>query len=256
MQAGAGELVVEESNGVVVATVNRPAQANALDRVVVDGLHAVLDQIERTPRFLVITGADARFVGGSDLGFLANRRLHDGLTGPVVALFDRLERAPLPTIAAIDGPAIGGGAELAYACDIRIVTPRARFGQPEVRLGLTAGAGATWRLPALIGKSLALQMVLAGRQIDGAAAVACGLAMEMVEPPDLLGRSREVAAQMAMASPEALRVAKISLHASPAAHPAVDLIAQAMLLEQDSTRHRLEKALHRSKSGDRGGSLG
>ncbi len=141
---GFSSLLVEERADRLVVTLARPERRNAIDGWMVDELHAVCAELERAPRLLLLTGgADGVFAGGADIAQLRERGRLDALAAINQGLFARILRLPLPTIAAVDGPALGGGAELAYACDLRICTDRAFFGQPEVRLGILAGAGAT-----------------------------------------------------------------------------------------------------------------
>jgi enoyl-CoA hydratase/carnithine racemase len=130
-------------------------------------LHAVCEELEHHPRPAIITGgADGVFASGADIAQLRERGRDDALAAINLTLFNRVRALPMPTIAAVDGYALGGGAELTYACDMRIATPRTVFGQPEPQLGIIAGAGATYRLVRLIGESLAKQVLLAGVQIS------------------------------------------------------------------------------------------
>ena len=171
-------LRVTESDGVVEITLDRPAERNAIDARMVAELHAVCEELERHPRPAIITGgADGVFAGGADIAELRERGRDDALAGINLRLFDRLRGLPMPTIAAVDGYALGGGAELAYACDLRIGTPRTAFGQPEPRLGIIAGAGATYRLVRLVGESVAKQVLLAGVQISSQRALELGLVL-------------------------------------------------------------------------------
>jgi enoyl-CoA hydratase len=181
-------LRVTESDGVAELTLDRPAERNAIDARMVAELHAVCEQLERHPRVAIISGGtDGVFAGGADIAELCERGRDDGLAGINLRLFDRLRGLPMPTIAAVDGYALGGGAELAYACDMRIATPRTAFGQPEPRLGIIAGAGATHRLVRLVGESVAKQVLLAGVQISSQRALELGLVHSVVAPARLLG---------------------------------------------------------------------
>jgi enoyl-CoA hydratase len=161
-------------------------------------------------------------------------------------LFDRLRALPMPTIAAVDGYALGGGAELAYACDLRIATPRTAFGQPEPRLGIIAGAGATYRLVRLVGESVAKQVLLAGMQLPAHRALELGLVHSVVEPAQLLEAARQLAAQMLKSSGIALRMTKLAVDAAPEAHPQIDLAIQAMLFEDDEKYRRMSEFLNKS----------
>ncbi len=132
----------------VIATLNRPAVRNAIDQAMVDELHALCEQLEKAPHMLILIGADGVFASGADIGQLRERTADDARKGINSTVFRRIRSLPMPVIAAVDGYALGGGAELAYAADIRIGTHRVRFGNPETGLGIIAAAGATWRLPA------------------------------------------------------------------------------------------------------------
>ncbi|MEV6034218.1 enoyl-CoA hydratase/isomerase family protein [Nonomuraea sp. NPDC052116] len=151
---------IEDGPDRMLVRLDRPQVRNAIDAAMVTDLHAVCAELERRPRILVLTGSDGIFAAGADIRELRERRREDALAGINSGLFDRIARLPMPTIAAVDGPALGGGAELAYACDFRLATPRARFGNPEAGLGIMAAAGACWRLRELVGEPLAKEILL------------------------------------------------------------------------------------------------
>lgn len=232
-------LQVEEHDDRVVVTLNRPDVRNAIDRAMVDELHTVCARLEADPQVLVLTGAGGTFAAGADIRQLRERRREDALAGINSAVFERLARLPLPTVAAVDGPALGGGAELAYACDFRIGTPRARFGNPEPQLGILAAAGASWRLRELVGEPLAKQVLLAGRVLDGAQAIAAGLVSELVEPDELLPAAHALVDRILRSDPLALRLTKLALQAPPGAHPHFDDVAQAVLFESPEKHRRM-----------------
>ena len=239
-------LRVTESDGVVEVTLDRPAERNAIDARMVAELHAVCEQLERHPRVAIISGGtDGVFAGGADIAELCERGRDDGLAGINLRLFDRLRGLPMPTIAAVDGYALGGGAELAYACDMRIATLRTAFGQAEPRLGIIAGAGATHRLVRLVGESVAKQVLLAGVQISSQRALELGLVHSVVAPARLLGAARQLAAQMLQSSGIALRLTKLAIDAAPEAHPQIDLAIQARLFEDDEKHRRMSEFLNR-----------
>ncbi len=240
-------LRVTESDGVVEITLDRPAERNAIDARMVAELHAACEELERHPRPAIITGGtDGVFAGGADIAELRERGRDDALAGINLRLFDRLRALPMPTIAAVDGYAFGGGAELAYACDLRIGTPRTAFGQPEPRLGIIAGAGATYRLVRLVGESVAKQVLLAGVQLSAHRALELGLVHSVVEPGRLLDAARQLAAQMLKSSGIALRMTKLAVDAAPEAHPQIDLAIQAMLFEDDEKYRRMSQFLTKS----------
>jgi len=241
-------LILTWSADRVHVQLNRPEQHNAINRLMVDELHTVFDRVEREPRLLVLTGGDeGRFAAGADIAELRDRRLDDALAGINLSLFERLRALPLPTIAAIDGPALGGGAELAYACDLRIATPRSSFGQPEVRLGIMAAAGGCFRLAELVGESLAKELLFTGRSISAQEAREAGLISRVVEPTELLVEAGAICDQIARASTTALRLTKLAVNAPRAAHPAIDLAAQAVLFETDEKFERMDAFLTRQR---------
>jgi enoyl-CoA hydratase/carnithine racemase len=145
---------VEERDDRVVVRLDRPAQRNAINAEMIGDLHRVCDRLVRDPKLLLLTGRGDHFAGGAAIGQLRDRDRDAALAGINRNLFDRIGRLPLPTVAAVSGYALGGGAELAYACDIRIATATARFGNPEPGLGIMAAAGASYRLPRLVGMSV------------------------------------------------------------------------------------------------------
>lgn len=240
-----GTLKTEDAQDRLLVRLDRPHVRNAIDAAMVADLHEVCAELERRPRILVITGTDGVFAAGADIRELRERRREDALAGINSGLFDRIARLPLPTIAAIDGPALGGGAELAYACDFRIATPRARFGNPEAGLGIMAAAGACWRLRELVGEPLAKEVLLAGRVVKAAEALAARLVNELVPEEDLLAAADRLATRIARSAPLALRLTKLALAAPPGAHPRFDDVAQAVLFETDDKHERMTAFLER-----------
>src|SRR3954468_15007564 len=142
-------------------------------------LHEVCSSLEERPRLLLLTGDGGTFAAGADIGELRDRGREQALQGINSRLFERIARLPMPTLAAVDGYALGGGAELAYACDLRLASPTAVFGNPEPGLGILAAAGACWRLRELLGASVAKQVLLAGRRLGAEDAVRLGLVTEI-----------------------------------------------------------------------------
>src|SRR5437762_991093 len=233
-------LDVEEREDRLVVTLNRPEKRNAIDAEMVAALHDVCARLETTPKLLLLTGgADGIFAAGADIGQLRDRTRDDALAAINQGLFARILRLPLPTLAAIDGPALGGGAELAYACDLRICTDRAFFGQPEARLGILAGAGATYRLPRLVGEGLAKELLFTGRRLPAAEALAARLVNRIVAPSDLLAAAHAMLDDIAKASPLALRLTKLAVDAPPGAHPHLDLVSQAVLFDDPEKYARM-----------------
>lgn len=241
-------LSIEQRPDRLVVTLARPERRNAIDAAMVDELHEVCGRLEREPKLLLLTGgADGVFAGGADIAELRERTKLDALAAINQGLFARIRALPLPTLAAVDGPALGGGAELAYACDLRICTDRAFFGQPEVRLGIIAGAGATYRLPELVGEGLAKELLFTGRRVPAEEALAVRLVNRVVAPDALLRTAHELLDEIAQASPLALRLTKLAVDAPDGAHPSVELAAQAVLFEDDEKRRRMTEFLNRRR---------
>jgi enoyl-CoA hydratase len=237
-------LVVEERDDRLVATLNRPLARNAIDRAMAAALHDLCARLEQEPRTLLLTGAGEHFAAGADLTQLRERGRDDALRGINSSAFDRVRRLPMPTIALMDGYALGGGAELAYACDFRLATPRVRIGNPESGLGILASAGGTWRLRELVPEGVAKEMLLAGRVLDGDAALAVGLVNEIVET-DLLTAGHRWADRVAQQVPLAVRLTKAVFHSPREAHPFVDDLAQAVLFETEEKQARMTAFLER-----------
>ncbi|MDF2509778.1 MAG: enoyl-CoA hydratase, partial [Microbacterium sp.] len=175
-------LLVERHDDRVIATLNRPHRRNAIDQATIDALHALCTELEETPRTLILAGADGVFAAGADIAELRERRAADALRGINAHAFVRIAELPMPVIAAIDGYALGGGAELAYAADIRIATPSLAIGNPETGLGILAAAGASWRLKEIIGDARAIELLLTGRTVKAEEALRIGLVSAIHDP--------------------------------------------------------------------------
>jgi enoyl-CoA hydratase len=239
-------VLVEERDDRVVVTLDRPDKRNAIDADTTQALHRVCAALEATPRMLLLTGGDGGiFASGADIGQLLKRRRLDALAAINQGLFARLRALPMPSVAAVDGAALGGGAELAYACDLRVCTDRAFFGQPEVRLGIIAGAGATYRLPALVGEARAKEMLFTGRRVRADEALRIGLVNRVVAPDALLSTAHELLDEIARGSALAVRLTKLAIDAPAGAHPAVDLLGQAVLFEDEEKDARMRAFLDR-----------
>lgn len=239
-------LTVEERDDRVVVTLDRPRQRNAINAEMIGELHEVCAELERAPKLLLLTGAGDDFAAGADIAELRERDRADALAGINRNLFDRIGRLPLPTVAAVNGYALGGGAELSYACDIRIATPTALFGNPEPGLGIMAAAGASYRLPTLIGTSLAKQVLLGGRNLDADAALRSGLVMQVTEPGAHVAAAHALLDRIARSAPLALRLTKLIVDA-PGPHPFADDIAQAVLFESQDKHDRMTAFLEKKK---------
>ncbi|MCB5907449.1 enoyl-CoA hydratase/isomerase family protein [Streptomyces pinistramenti] len=237
-------LLVEERTDRVVVTLHRPGARNAISGQMINELHSVCELLERDPKLLLLTGHGGVFAGGADIAELLRRGREEALRGINSRLFERVRRLPMPTVAAVDGWALGGGAELAYACDIRIAGSDAVFGNPEPGLGILAAAGACWRLPELVGESVAKQVLLAGRNLDAQAALVAGLVIDVVPAPQLSDAAHALLDRMARSSAAALRLTKLVTD-SPGAHPIADDLAQAVLFEGQDKKDRMTAFLEK-----------
>ena len=215
----------------------------------VQALHEACDLLERQPRPALVAGSPGTFAAGADIRQLRARRREDALRGINSTIFSRIQRLPMPVIALVDGIALGGGAELAYACDFRIGTPATRFGNPEPGLGIVAAAGALWRLRELVGEPLAKEVLLAGRILDVEAALACHLLTEVVAADELEEAGLRLLRRIGGQAPLAVRLTKALFHAPRAAHPLVDDLAQAVLFETEEKEARMTAFLERRKDG-------
>ena len=240
-------LHVEISDDRVVATLTRPGVRNAIDQEMIDAVHELCAELEQTPRTLLLIGSDGVFASGADIAQLRERRADDARRGINTRAFQRIRDLPMPVIAAIDGYALGGGAELAYAADLRIGTPRLKIGNPETGLGIIAAAGATWRLPQIVGDARAAELLLTGRILDAEEALAWGLVSSLHAPDDLLAAAHALADRIAANDPLATRHTKTALAAGPAAHPAIELELQAELFESPEKERRMTAFLERRK---------
>lgn len=231
-----------------LVTLNRPEVRNAIDADMVASLHAVCAELEHHPLPLVITGGPDIFAAGADIRQLRERRSLDALAGINSTIFHRIAQLPLPTVAAVSGHCLGGGAELAYACDFRIATPTARFGNPEGQLGILAAAGASWRLKELVGEVVAKEVLLAARVLSAEDALACRLVNEVVDQEALLATADTWIDRILKSSQLALRMTKLAMRMPPEAHPAFDNVAQAVLFETQDKFDRMDAFLNRSGS--------
>lgn len=190
-----------------LVVLDRPEKANAYDRAHLDALDEALGALTPEIRALVVaSGGERAFSAGADLTELHVADPLDALDLRSQRVFNRLAALPIPTIAAVQGPAVAGGCELSLACDIRIVGPNARFSLPETALGLIPSAGGCTRLTRLVGPSRAKMVILAGAHIDAETALSCGLALRLA--PDPRASALEIAAELGKRDPVALRLAK------------------------------------------------
>ncbi len=208
----------ETRGRVAIITIDRPEKRNALDGQVRCAFLGAVDRVRRDEavRSVIVTGAgDKAFVAGADIGEFEGRSPVDQwrvMKAP--SIFDAMERLPKPVIAAVNGYCLGGGMELALACDVRIASSSAKFGQPEVNLGIIPGGGGTQRLPRIVGLGAALRLILSGEIIAADEALRLRLVEEVVEPATLLDRTVALAELMASKSPVALAAAKEATRAA------------------------------------------
>jgi len=206
----------DEARRIALVRLNRPRQLNALNAQVMDQLCESLEALDRDEaiRCLVVTGNERAFAAGADIGEMATASPIDMLRGNRIAQWDRVRRISKPVIAAVNGWCLGGGCELAMALDLILAGEGARFGQPEINLGVIPGAGGTQRLTRAIGKSRAMEMVLTGEPIDAAEALRLGLVARVVPDELLVEDALALAARIAAKSPVALRLAKEAVNAA------------------------------------------
>jgi len=212
------DLIFEKGESALI-TINRPKALNALNRELIENLARVLRDVrhDRTIRVLIVTGAgDRAFVAGADIAAMSQMTAVDGLefTRLIHRVMQTIEDLPIPVIAAVNGFALGGGLELAMACDLIVASDTARFGQPEINLALIPGAGGTQRLPHRIGHARARALVMTGEMIDAKTALEWGLLNQVVAPDQLMPEARKLAEKLLSKSAVALRHAKAALRAS------------------------------------------
>ena len=238
------------SGGVGVCTLDRPEARNAFDERMVGELRSLFRGFvgEASPAVLIFTGAGGKsFASGADIRELRDRRAADALRRINSSLFREVERLPMPTIAAVRGVALGGGLELAMACDLRVCADDAKLGQPEVKLGIIPAAGATYRLPRLVGLGRAKDLILTGRIIDGVEAYAMGLANRVVAAEAVLDEAVRLAGEIAANGALAVRLAKVALESATGAATesgmALESALQAVLFDDDEKIARMSRFL-------------
>ena len=205
------ETVLTETHGPVrLIRLNRPEALNALSVQLIKGLNAALDEAETADdiRCIVLTGSEKAFAAGADVKEMQSNTYLDGYLGDFVAEWERVTRMRKPVIAAVAGFALGGGSELAMMCDFILAADTAKFGQPEIKLGILPGAGGTQRLTRLIGKSKAMEMCLTGRLMDAQEAERAGLVSRIVPAADLIAEALKTAQTIASMSLPAVMMAK------------------------------------------------
>jgi len=205
------ELVESSRNGhVALLRINRPEARNALSPELMEELAGELERLDPDPevRCIVIAGSDEVFAAGADIKAMSERSFAEALRHPAASFWRRLAAIKTPTVAAVSGYALGGGCELALACDMIVAAESATFGQPEINLGIIPGGGGTQRLARVVGKQRAMELVLTGERFDAAAALELGLVNRVVDGNSWLDAAMALAATVAEKPPIAARLGK------------------------------------------------
>ena len=210
-------VIYEKSEGIAIITINRPDALNALNAETIDEILQCLEDIAKDDnvRAVILTGAGPKaFCAGADIKAMKGMTALDArkLSQMGYKLCKAIENLEKPVIAAINGYALGGGLEVAMACDLRIASEKARMGQTEINIGLIPGWGGTQRLPRLVGKTLAKEMVFTGKMIDAQTAYQRGLVNEVVPPEQLMDAAKEMAKELASKAPVALKLSKMLIN--------------------------------------------
>ncbi|TCP57667.1 enoyl-CoA hydratase [Tumebacillus sp. BK434] len=206
-------LLFEVKEGVGIITLNRPKALNALNSELLNEMGALLDDIAANDEIKVVVitgGGEKAFAAGADIAEMQSLTAIEGRAFSANGMkhISKLERIPQPTIAAVNGFALGGGCEVVMACDIRIASTKAKFGQPEVNLGVTPGFGGTQRLPRLVGPAIAKELLFTGDVIGAERAYQIGLVNHVVEPEELMNKALEMAQKIASKGQLAVRMSK------------------------------------------------
>src|ERR1700751_3692848 len=207
-------IIVETRGKVGLIRLNRPQALNALNRALVHDLTRALDAFEADANIgcIVITGSDKAFAAGADIKEMADKTFDQAYLGDFAANWDRAATVRKPVIAAVAGFALGGGCELAMQCDLIIAADNAKFGQPEIKLGIIPGIGGTQRLTHAVGKAKAMDLILTGRMMDAAEAERSGLVARVVPAANLIEEAMKVAETIASMSLPTLMIAKESVN--------------------------------------------
>ena len=207
-------IIAETKGRVGVVTLNRPQALNALNSELIAELNTVLDQWEADASIgcIVLTGSEKAFAAGADIKEMQAKSYMDAYMGDFIGSWERISRCRKPVIAAVAGFALGGGCELAMMCDFILAADTAKFGQPEIKLGVMPGAGGTQRLTRFVGKSKSMEMCLTGRMMDAAEAERSGLVSRVVPATDLMAEAMKAAETIAAMSLPAVMMTKESVN--------------------------------------------
>ena len=223
---------------------NRPDKRNAIDQATTEAFSSALDDARKQACVLIVhSTTPGIFAAGADIAELRDRDADAALLAINAVLFEKLEAHRWPTIAAIDGAALGGGCELALACDLRVASDKAFFAQPEPSLGILAGAGANWRLAQAVGQQVARRMLYTGARLSAADANAAGLVDELAAEPEAAARA--LAEKIARQSWRALELTKLALRSHRPATTTFDVAAQALLFGTQDKYDRMTAFLER-----------
>jgi enoyl-CoA hydratase/carnithine racemase len=228
---------------VALCRIDRPEARNALSPEVMDELASALEGYDADAgvRCIVVAGSDEVFASGADIRALRERTFQESLAHPAARFWKRLGSVRKPTIAAVSGFALGGGCELALACDMIVASETAEFGQPEITLGIIPGGGGTQRLARVVGKQRAMELVLTGRRIDALEAERMGFVNVVVKKREWLDAAMELAQRIAKRPPIAARLAKQAVLAADETSMTAGLEMERRLYEQSmATEDRLE----------------
>jgi enoyl-CoA hydratase len=244
----------ETADQIALITINRPEARNALDLQTVNELHSVIAEVSSSDAVgaAIITGAgDKVFVSGADIRDIRGRNKMDALRGINSRLFKAIEDCEKPVVAAVNGFALGGGCELALACDIRVCSDHAKFGLPETSLGIIPGAGAMYRLTRIAGLGITKELILTGEAIDAQRAFQIGLVSRVVPSANLLESAKDVVGKILSRGPLAVRLAKRSLNLitqmSTEAAMALEAYAQGILFESEDKMEGTSAFLEKRK---------
>lgn len=207
-------ILVETRGKVGLITLNRPKALNALNSELIGELNHAMDAFEKDPGIgcMVVTGSDKAFAAGADIKEMKDKTYPESYLEDFITTWDRVAQRRKPIIAAVAGYALGGGCELAMMCDFILAADTARFGQPEIKLGVMPGSGGTQRLTRFVGKSKAMEMCLTGRMMDAAEAERVGLVSRVVPAAELIEEAVKVASQIADLSMPAVMMTKESVN--------------------------------------------
>jgi len=237
-------VIVRDEGQVRWIGLNRPDKRNAIDQATSDAFAAALDNARKQPCVLIVhSTTPGIFAAGADIAELRDRDADAALLAINAGLFEKLEAHRWPTIAAIDGAALGGGCELALACDLRVASDQAFFAQPELSLGIIAGAGANWRLAQAAGQQVARRMLYAGARLSAAEALTAGLVDELADDPSAAAAA--LAGKIARQSWRALELTKLALRSHRPATTTFDVAAQALLFGTQDKHDRMTAFLNR-----------